>query len=61
MMKVILTKYIPFQKSFKASNPIFKRLVGGLIVYEGEQWSKNRKKLNPAFHLDKLKVMIQIS
>ncbi|KAK4405800.1 7-deoxyloganic acid hydroxylase [Sesamum angolense] len=58
MMKVILTKYIPFQKSFKASNPIFKRLVGGLIVYEGEQWSKNRKKLNPAFHLDKLKEIV---
>ncbi|KAK4425579.1 7-deoxyloganic acid hydroxylase [Sesamum alatum] len=58
MMKVILTKYIPFQKSFKASNPIFKRLVGGLIVYEGEQWSRNRKKLNPAFHLDKLKEIV---
>ncbi|KAL0376701.1 UNVERIFIED_CONTAM: cytochrome [Sesamum calycinum] len=58
MMKVILTKYIPFQKPFKASNPIFKRLVGGLIVYEGEQWSKNRKKLNPAFHLDKLKEIV---
>ncbi|KAK4425581.1 cytochrome [Sesamum alatum] len=57
-IKIILNKFNSFQKSFKASNPIFKRLVGGLIVYEGEQWSRNRKKLNPAFHMEKLKEIV---
>ncbi|KAL0414434.1 UNVERIFIED_CONTAM: cytochrome [Sesamum radiatum] len=57
-IKIILNKFNAFQKSFKASNPIFKRLVGGLIVYEGEQWSRNRKKLNPAFHMEKLKEIV---
>ncbi|XP_011091090.1 cytochrome P450 CYP72A219-like [Sesamum indicum] len=57
-IKIILNKFYAFQKSFKASNPIFKRLVGGLIVYEGEQWSRNRKKLNPAFHMEKLKEIV---
>ncbi|KAK4405801.1 7-deoxyloganic acid hydroxylase [Sesamum angolense] len=58
VMKIVLNKYILYQKPFKESNPIFKRLVGGLLVYEGEQWSQNRKKLNPAFHLDKLKELV---
>ncbi|KAL0376699.1 UNVERIFIED_CONTAM: cytochrome [Sesamum calycinum] len=57
-IKNILNKFDAFQKPFKASNPIFKRLVGGLIVYEGEKWSKNRKKLNPAFHMEKLKEIV---
>ncbi|GFP86064.1 cytochrome p450 72a13 [Phtheirospermum japonicum] len=58
LMKVVMNKHTSFQKSFKISNPIFRRLIGGIIRYEGEQWSKNRKKLNPLFHLDRLKGMV---
>ncbi|KAL3812533.1 hypothetical protein ACJIZ3_013801 [Penstemon smallii] len=60
LMKVVMNKHTSFQKSFKISNPIFKRLIGGLIRYEGDQWSKNRKKLNPLFHLDRLRGMVPI-
>ncbi|KAK6161480.1 hypothetical protein DH2020_004861 [Rehmannia glutinosa] len=58
LMKVVMNKHTSFQKSFKISNPIFRRLIGGLIRFEGEKWSKNRKKLNPLFHLDRLKDMV---
>ncbi|KAG8370313.1 hypothetical protein BUALT_Bualt14G0103900 [Buddleja alternifolia] len=58
LMKVVMNKYNSFHKPFKISNPIFRRLIGGLIRFEGEKWSKNRKKLNPLFHLDRLKDMV---
>ncbi|PIN09027.1 Cytochrome P450 CYP4/CYP19/CYP26 subfamily [Handroanthus impetiginosus] len=58
LMKVVMNKHTSFHKSFKISNPIFRRLVGGLIRFEGEKWNKNRKKLNPLFHLDKLRDMV---
>ena len=37
-------------------NPFFKFLLEGIITHEGEKWAKHRKIINPAFHLDKLKV-----
>ncbi|KAL3619167.1 hypothetical protein CASFOL_036737 [Castilleja foliolosa] len=58
LMKVVMNKHTSFQKPFKTSNPIFKRLIGGVIRYEGEKWSQNRKKLNTLFHLDRLKGMV---
>jgi len=30
----------------------------GLVKLEGEKWSKHRKIINPAFHMEKLKVIL---
>ncbi|PIA26852.1 hypothetical protein AQUCO_08600015v1 [Aquilegia coerulea] len=38
--------------------PIFKYLFDGLVNYEGEKWIKHRKIINPAFHQEKLKMML---
>ncbi|KAF8408894.1 hypothetical protein HHK36_004963 [Tetracentron sinense] len=39
-------------------NPLAKLLVNGLANYEGEQWAKHRRIINPAFHQEKLKRML---
>ncbi|XP_008798317.4 cytochrome P450 CYP72A219-like [Phoenix dactylifera] len=39
-------------------NPLGQLLARGLADYEGEQWAKHRRILNPAFHLEKLKRML---
>ncbi|KAL5079224.1 hypothetical protein RYX36_007645 [Vicia faba] len=41
----------------KRNNEVFKLLVSGLASHEGEKWSKHRRLINPAFQLEKLKVM----
>ncbi|KAB2043761.1 hypothetical protein ES319_D01G041100v1 [Gossypium barbadense] len=55
-IREIFTKFNDFQKPH--SNPLVRFLVGGLSNLEGDQWSKHRKILNPAFHQDKLKNML---
>jgi len=37
-------------------HPQVRFIAPGLVSYEGERWSKNRKIINPAFNLEKLKV-----
>ncbi|KAK9092515.1 hypothetical protein Syun_027426 [Stephania yunnanensis] len=39
-------------------NPVVKLFVTGLVSYNGEKWSKHRKIINPAFHQEKLKLMM---
>ncbi|KMT10538.1 hypothetical protein BVRB_5g116620 [Beta vulgaris subsp. vulgaris] len=39
-------------------NPTFDKLFPGLASYEGEEWAKHRKLINPAFHIEKLKLML---
>jgi len=52
-IKDVFNKMYDFQKP--NANPLAKLLANGLISLEGEQWSKHRKIINPAFHLEKLK------
>jgi len=52
-VKDVLNKIFEFPKP---NYKIFKLLATGLANYEGDKWSKHRKLINPAFHLEKLKV-----
>ncbi|KAK3042447.1 hypothetical protein RJ639_000171 [Escallonia herrerae] len=56
-IREIMTKYLHFQKP-RGGNPLAKLLATGLIDYEGDKWTKHRKIINPAFHLEKLKGML---
>ena len=57
-VKDIFTKYVDFQK--RKSNPLTKLLATGLTTYEDAKWVKHRRIINPAFHLQKLKVFINL-
>ena len=50
----MLINYEIFQKP--KTNPLGKLLMTGMLAYEGEKWVKHRNLVNPAFHLEKLKV-----
>ncbi|KAI4351458.1 hypothetical protein L6164_005827 [Bauhinia variegata] len=58
LIKEILNKINDFPKPPR--NPYFKLLASGLVSYEGEKWAKHRKLINPAFNLEKLKIMLPI-
>ncbi|XP_004488665.1 cytochrome P450 72A68-like [Cicer arietinum] len=53
-IKDVLNKISDFPKT---NYKIFKLLASGLASYHGEKWSKHRKLINSAFHLEKLKIM----
>ncbi|KAJ7981923.1 Cytochrome P450 [Quillaja saponaria] len=55
-IKEIFTRVYDFQKL--DMNPLAKLLVTGLANYNGEKWTKHRKIINPAFHMEKLKLML---
>ncbi|XP_012567743.1 cytochrome P450 72A68-like isoform X2 [Cicer arietinum] len=57
-IKDVLNKIYDFRKP--NSNPLVRLLANGLVSYEGEKWNKHRKIINPAFHLEKLKIMLPI-
>ncbi|XP_076929069.1 cytochrome P450 CYP72A219-like [Bidens hawaiensis] len=56
LIKEVLTKLNDFQKT--KSNPFLKFIATGLVTYEGDQWVKHRRLINPAFHVEKLKNMV---
>ncbi|XP_058779451.1 cytochrome P450 72A68-like [Vicia villosa] len=56
IIKDVFNKNNDFQKL--NMNPLARLLVNGLVNLEGEQWSKHRKIINPAFHFEKLKIML---
>ncbi|KAK9085235.1 hypothetical protein Sjap_025646 [Stephania japonica] len=53
---VLLNKFGYFTKM--KPNPVVKLFVTGLVSYNGGKWSKHRKIINPAFHHEKLKLMM---
>ncbi|XP_075497911.1 cytochrome P450 CYP72A219-like [Primulina tabacum] len=57
LIKEVMTKYHIYQKQ-QSPNPLTKLLARGVVNYETDKWAKHRKIINPAFHLDKLKIMI---
>ncbi|GMH14191.1 hypothetical protein Nepgr_016032 [Nepenthes gracilis] len=56
LIKEVFSKISDFQKP--KFNKFFQLLIPGLAQYEGEKWAKHRKMINPAFHNDKLKLML---
>ena len=54
LIKEVFNKFYDFQKphTFPLGNVIAK----GLANYDGEKWAKHRRIINPAFHLEKIKV-----
>lgn len=55
-IKEIFNKIQDFEKP--KLSPSFKLLGTGLANLEGEKWRMHRKIINPAFHVEKLKVML---
>ncbi|KAG5545984.1 hypothetical protein RHGRI_018223 [Rhododendron griersonianum] len=56
LIKEILSNIDVFRKP--AMNPLGKLLLTGVVVHEGEKWATCRSLINPAFHLEKLKLMV---
>ncbi|XP_034678558.1 cytochrome P450 CYP72A219-like [Vitis riparia] len=56
LIRDVLLKHNVFPKP--PPHPLSKLLATGVVALEGEQWTKRRKIINPAFHLEKLKHMV---
>ncbi|KAJ9183062.1 hypothetical protein P3X46_006976 [Hevea brasiliensis] len=57
-IKEVFAKIKEFQKVKML--PQFNVLATGLASYDGDKWAKHRKIINPAFHQEKLKLMLPV-
>lgn len=58
MVKQVLSSNFGFYlKPYPGPN-IMALLGKGLVLAEGSDWARHRRALNPAFHIDKLKVFL---
>ncbi|CAH2053699.1 unnamed protein product [Thlaspi arvense] len=55
-IKEVLNKVYDFQKS--PAFPLGRLIAAGLVSDNGEKWAKHRRIINPAFHLEKIKIMV---
>lgn len=55
-IKEVFNKIYDFEKA--ATFPLFRLLAGGLASYKGDKWATHRRIINPAFHLEKIKVLV---
>lgn len=55
LIRLILANYSQFQK-LDVGNSLTELLLSGLADVEADQWTKHRKIMNHAFHVEKLKV-----
>ena len=55
LIRDVLLKHNAFGKP--PPHPLGKLLASGIVGLEGSHWSERRKIINPAFHLEKLKVI----
>ncbi|CAN1301593.1 Cytochrome P450 72A15 [Linum perenne] len=57
-IKEVMTKTYEYTKSGR--NPLVKMLASGLASYNGDKWAQHRRIINPAFHQEKLKLMVPV-
>ncbi|KAL3509058.1 hypothetical protein ACH5RR_028459 [Cinchona calisaya] len=55
-IKEVMNKNFNYPKP--PGNPLTKLLINGLANYETDKWAKHRKLINPAFQIEKLKIML---
>ena len=58
-IKEVFSKTYDFEAT--VSSPLVKLLVGGLASYKGDKWERHRRIINPAFNLEKIKVLSLLS
>ncbi|KAF8096674.1 hypothetical protein N665_0304s0037 [Sinapis alba] len=57
-IKEVFNKVYDFPKPH--TFPLSNLIVSGLFSYEGDKWTKHRRIINPAFHLEKIKNMVPV-
>ncbi|XP_073156892.1 cytochrome P450 CYP72A219-like isoform X2 [Henckelia pumila] len=58
LIKEVMSNNYTYLKQSSPKYPMMKKLLSGLALHEFDKWAKHRKIINPAFHLNKLKLMV---